>query len=259
MMELLVHPLGVSWVVLWALLITGLRRRPPAGSVAIGIPLLLLGLFGATPLPLWLLARWEAPYVQDEARREAGLADSPRADAVVVLGGTHAPRPETLLGMDLADAGDRILTGVELSRRLGGLPVVFTGGDWEKPGEPRSPVSRLVEDWLAGWGALPGEVIHVWPCGNTRDEAVATRRLMDERDWQRVWLVTSSSHMRRAEATFRAAGVDVLPMACEFHGTSMLASGEGWRWVPHSQVLALGQMWVHEVLGWGAYRWRGWL
>jgi uncharacterized SAM-binding protein YcdF (DUF218 family) len=201
---------------------------------------------------VWLLSRIERPYLVDwEAL--------PVPDAVIMLGGTHAMRPETMMGFDLADAGDRVLTAVECVRRYPGSVLVLAGGaTWDKEGKAM-PISRMLESWIDGWDVVPSEIVHVWPCVNTRDEAVLSGELIRERGWKTVWLVTSASHMRRAEAVFNQAGVEVIPVACEFHGVSTLDAGEGWHLVPQGRMLVFHQIWLHEWAGWWMYRWRGWI
>jgi uncharacterized SAM-binding protein YcdF (DUF218 family) len=65
--------------------------------------------------------------------------------------------------------------------------------------------------------------------------------------------------MRRAEATFRGAGLEVVPFACDFAGMAALP----WRWEDTltPSVLGFQQLdgYLHEVIGMWVYRWRGWL
>jgi uncharacterized SAM-binding protein YcdF (DUF218 family) len=53
---------------------------------------------------------------------------------------------------------------------------------------------------------------------NTREEAAAAARLVRERGWKRVGVVTSAWHMRRALGLFRRAGVDAVPLAADHRG-----------------------------------------
>src|SRR5437763_1587374 len=51
---------------------------------------------------------------------------------------------------------------------------------------------------------------------DTHDEALKVRVLATERGWHRVLLVTSANHMRRASGVFRAQGLEVIPVPCNF-------------------------------------------
>ena len=52
---------------------------------------------------------------------------------------------------------------------------------------------------------------------NTRENAVFSRMLAAET--QRILLVTSASHMRRAQGSFEAVGFTVIPAATDFEAT----------------------------------------
>ena len=64
---------------------------------------------------------------------------------------------------------------------------------------------------------IPAEKILVTrEVGNTADEAQAVAVLMRERGWQKIILVTSAWHMRRAARQFRKAGVDFVPFPVDY-------------------------------------------
>jgi uncharacterized SAM-binding protein YcdF (DUF218 family) len=54
----------------------------------------------------------------------------------------------------------------------------------------------------------------------TKSELAALGRLISERKWKRVGLVTSAWHMPRVERLARAAGVDVVPLAADFRSSA---------------------------------------
>ena len=69
-------------------------------------------------------------------------------------------------------------------------------------------------------------------------------------------LVTSATHMRRAEATFRAAGLDPIPVATGFSvGPDPVPSLR--RFLPSVGGLSGSTRMVHEWRGCGLYRVRG--
>jgi uncharacterized SAM-binding protein YcdF (DUF218 family) len=85
------------------------------------------------------------------------------------------------------------------------------------------------------------------------------RRLCTERGWQRVILVTSAYHMRRATAVFQTAGVTVTPAPCNFlTEISTPPSPPGWNF-PTWHGFATMSIWMHEQAGWWIYRTRGWI
>jgi uncharacterized SAM-binding protein YcdF (DUF218 family) len=104
-----------------------------------------------------------------------------RADAVVVLSGDHGERLATAMGLMH-----------DLSR--GGVPPVMV-----LDGQPDF---QLASDLCLG--GHPFEVVCLRPRpDSTAAEARAAGRLSSERGWQRVVVVTSTSHVTRAGLLFR--------------------------------------------------------
>lgn len=100
-----------------------------------------------------------------------------RADAVVVLSG---------------DRGERLAKGLELMR-AGVAPTLVLNG---------TPDSQQVIDLCLG--GQPFEVVCLRPNpDSTRHEARAAARLVTERGWRTLALVTSTVHLTRAGLLFR--------------------------------------------------------
>lgn len=136
--------------------------------------------------------------------------------AIVVLGGgvlpsateygAAQPGPHTLA---------RLRYGAWLARRTG-KPLAFAGGiGWAAAGtdtESEGAVARRVlQD---EYGLKPR-----WVDDRSRDTAENAARMADllRRDRiQRIALVTDATHMQRAAAAFRQAGLDVLPAPTNF-------------------------------------------
>ena len=92
---------------------------------------------------------------------------------------------------------------------------------------------------------------------NTHENALYVQRILAERGMQRVLLVTSASHMRRAVAAFQAQGVEVIPTPTDVRvierGFSPL------QLVPTTNGLEKSSIAVKEYMGWWLYRLRGWI
>ena len=92
---------------------------------------------------------------------------------------------------------------------------------------------------------------------NTHDNAVFSARLLQAKKLQRVLLVTSAFHMRRALGAFLAQGVDAVPAPTDFQriaGRSLFMPG-----LPAVSNLARTTYALHEIIGYQVYRWRRWL
>jgi uncharacterized SAM-binding protein YcdF (DUF218 family) len=173
---------------------------------------------------------------------------------VIVLGGGASFSAHEFAELDFGLAADRVLMGAELSRRGIGKVLVLGGSATLEPEVAPEPL-RL-RRWLESWAVPQTPMLDLGPCRNTRDEALRAAELVRQHGWNGILLVTSASHMKRSEATFRGVGLEVVPVACDFTGTAAVERGA--RWVPQAQSLVLIQLWLHEVMGMWYYRARGW-
>lgn len=241
---------------LWSLLVLGTgwslwKRRWRSGLLP-GMLAAFLSVAGSTAIPARLLASLERPYAHVD------LTKVPVCDAVVMLGGTHNYSPSDAFKLDLAQAADRIIMSLELMRQQKGKTLVLGGGGREIDGK-QHPDAQLLQDWFAAWGLPTAPVSNLGICRNTRDEAERVQALVKERGWQRVIVVTSGYHMKRAEAIFRKLGVSIVPVACDFQGLAELELHRPFTPFPLIQKVELLNLYLHETIGWLVYRWRGWV
>lgn len=244
-------PLGLVWLFL---LVVGIRSLLKAawGMAFLGLSLAaLLWVVGATPFSWWLLASLERPYV--------AIAQSPpTADAVVMLGGTHDFTTRGVLRFNMGDGSNRVLTAIELMR-TGKAPALVLGGAYYRLNGVERPNAELLEAWFRAWHLPTGRLYPLGICTDTRDEAKRTAALVMDRKWKRILVVSSASHLHRAEAVFRRAGLDVVPIGCDFSGMDGLDTGSQWGFVPHLRGFSILQRWSHEEIGWWWYRLQGWI
>ncbi len=137
-------------------------------------------------------------------------------EAVFVLGGgvDIAPHPRFQIG----SSGDRVVLAARLHHAGVAKQVVISGTVIEGLAETFDSVTAT--DMILRELGVPATAI-VKQSGhtrNTREEAAAAARLMRERGWKRVGLVTSAWHMRRALALFERAGVPAVPLAADYRG-----------------------------------------
>ena len=91
----------------------------------------------------------------------------------------------------------------------------------------------------------------------TRDNAAYSSIILRGKGWQRILLVTSAFHMRRARPLFEAQGLDVVPAPTDYQ--RLVVKPPMPRWLPTAQALARTTTALHEHVGYWDYRWRGWL
>jgi uncharacterized SAM-binding protein YcdF (DUF218 family) len=252
--EALAQPIGFVWLLNVLIMIRSLRKREWRAALFFGLVAAALSILGSTSIPSRLLASIERPYLRNS------WDDLPVCDAIVMLGGAARFGTNEILQLDLTSAGDRAVTALELLRRAK-APVLVVGGggyDMKTPPGSGSLEGLLIKQWAARWRIGLTNVIALPGSANTRDEALHSRQLMADRKWKRILLVTSGSHMRRAEATFTSLGIAVVPVICDLRGINSLHD-KRIPLVPTVEEFDRLSAYLHELIGWMVYRARGWI
>ncbi len=192
---------------------------------------------------LWLLA---IPIIADALARAAEgyppldpshlTAAQARAQAIVILGGGVRPdAPEAGGDAPGVHTELRLVEGAKIARSTH-LPVLVSGSDREA-----FAMQRFLEEDM--------QVPVRWTEAasiNTHENAIFSARLLRQQGIERVILVTSSAHLKRAAAEFRAAGLEV-----------EAAPAEMWTWdergalslVPSVSALARSHIALYELAG----------
>jgi uncharacterized SAM-binding protein YcdF (DUF218 family) len=242
--DVLLSPL--SWSV--ALIALGLRRTAPPARlrryVAAGLAVLLV--FSLEPLANALLRALErrAPrtYRADVAY-----------DAVILLGGV-VERASLSEQPAYNESIERLLVTYDLLRGDRARFVLVSGGalDLEVPALVEA---NVLARQLVDWGVSPDRVVVEPRSRNTRENAVESKRIAQERGWTHLLVVTSAFHMPRALGCFRAVGlpVDALPVDYRAYDPARFSGS----WVPRANHLERSAMVLREWFGEGVYRLRG--
>jgi uncharacterized SAM-binding protein YcdF (DUF218 family) len=247
------YPVGMVWIFLTISAIVLFRKKFRGPAILCAFFSAFLFITGATPLPEFLLARLERPY------KDANIATATPADAVIILGGFMNPSTHDPFAFNLTPSSDRLITGMELFRQ-GKAGAILIGGGAIGREEKKSSESALIEKFVKTWNLASGDVIALSASGNTFEEAMHAREILNQRHWTNVILVTSAYHMARSLATFQKAGIQVRPVACDFEGLPpMEGEGNGFRFIPIIDHLQNFTLYMHEVLGWYYYSFRGWV
>jgi uncharacterized SAM-binding protein YcdF (DUF218 family) len=184
----------------------------------------------------------------------------------VVLGGGLRPALPPRQAVEVAEGGDRLLTGLRLLRR-GQAPLLVTSGarvsfSANDPAQPEALSARALALEL---GAQPGQILVNPESRTTAEEAAHIGAMGRQRGWRRILLVTSGFHMPRSLATFQArSGLEVIPVSCDFQLPSRRLAGQktigslALDLIPDAAALALSTVALKEHLGLAIYRLRGW-
>jgi len=181
-------------------------------------------------------------------------AETPPADIAIVLGGAVegvvAPRREPNLG----EASDRILFAVELFRAGKVRRLLISGGNlpWTGGTEPEAEIIRNI---LVSCG-IPAEAILTEDASRTTAEnARMVAALWPALGASSALLVTSAAHMPRALATFRRAGLPVIPAATDVRAA--WSPFQAMDVLPDADSLNMTSDAAKELLGYAIYRLRG--
>lgn len=241
-------PAGLAVLLGAVALIVLLLGRPRGALLAL--------LLGGLPLTLCSLPA-TADALRDALAAEHGprpVEAVPGGDAIVLLGGgIDAPardRPHP----DLNAAADRIWHAARLYRAGVAPWIVVSGGSvW---GARRQTEAEAMRTLLLDLGVPEAFVILEDRSRTTRENAERTARLAEARDFTRIVLVTSATHMPRAAAAFRTVGFEVVPAPADharFDDRPPVL-----RWLPDAEALHESSKVLKEVLGRIVYGLRGW-
>ncbi len=246
------EPTGLLWLMLFMMLGRKLWRRQWRAMILPGAAWLLLTLVSATALSHTLLGSLESEWPRVD------MTQLPECDAIIVLGGGVEPSEREPAGLHLKSAADRLFAGLTFARMGKGRLLVIGGGKIETTTTSRSEADG-VKVWLDEWKLAQVRVQSLGSCLDTHDEAVKVAALASKDGWKQVALVTSAYHMTRARAVFEKAGVSVVPVPCNYLSATMRDQRARWLTVPNATNLTLCETWMHEIIGWWAYRVRGWI
>jgi uncharacterized SAM-binding protein YcdF (DUF218 family) len=246
----LVYPLSLSLLLLLVALLLLRRGRIRAARrfLAAGIALLWLFSVPLASYPLaWSLER-RFPRVAPE--------DSPRAGAIVLLGGGIAPARTPLHWMNLNESADRIVHAARLWRAGKAPIIVVSGGGGPHPDAAQKPADAMA-DLLVEWG-IPREVLVLERRSrNTWENALYSKQLLDERGIRDALVVTSAGHMWRSLALFRSLGVDAIPAATDYTISGPFPWSRIETWLPSAGSLEGTAASIKEYLGVLVYWLRG--
>jgi uncharacterized SAM-binding protein YcdF (DUF218 family) len=168
-------------------------------------------------------------------------------EAIVVLSGSVRPPSDTVPEVELgAETLLRCLHAARLHHQGKPCRIVVSGGRVD-PGIPGPALARAMRDFLVGQGVPNSDLLMEDQSRTTYENAALTGRLLVQHGISKIVLVTSASHMQRAEGCFRAVGFQVTPSPCDYHATRFTWSASKVLPDPHAAVNV--QLAAHEWLG----------
>jgi uncharacterized SAM-binding protein YcdF (DUF218 family) len=256
LLPLFLYPLGLACILLVVALVMWWRRsRWVPFPISLALMVLLLASNNWVANGLVKSLEWQ----------QLPPKTLPTADAIVILGGAtksaFPPRP----GVDLSEAGDRVLYGAQLYRE-GKAPIVISSGGrigWRGGGPSESADMAQILKTVG----VPSSAILQDPTSlNTHENAVNVKKIIQQRGIRRILLVTSAMHMPRSLRIFQRQGIDAIPAPTDF----LVSQQEIEEPNSSPQAIILSLMpdtdrldrttrAIKEYIGMVVYRLRGWL
>jgi uncharacterized SAM-binding protein YcdF (DUF218 family) len=248
LLDLLLAPL--SWGLL--LVTVGLLLRRRRARLAVGLQvlgLLALYVFSTEPVANGL-QRWV----------EAGAVSTYRPDgvydAVIVLGGMVDADATERSGLpEYTLAVERLLRGFEVVREGRARQLLISGGTLDtRPGALVE--AEILAKQLRLWGIPSERIVTEGRSRNTRENALESERIIREKGWTKLLLVTSAAHMPRALGTFQVLGLKPDTLVVDTRAHEWHPRGAWWQ--PRASNLSAGTDAMRELFGRWVYRLRGW-
>jgi len=171
------------------------------------------------------------------------VAEPPRAaDAIVVFAGGVGESGKAGGGYQ-----ERVKEAIDLYRRGHAPAVIFSSGYVYALKE-----ADVMRDLAIANGIPASAILLERNAANTYQNVLFVRRMLDERGWRRVLLVSSPYHMRRAVLTARTVAPEIAVVAVPASSSQFYAHHRG---ATLDQVRGI----LHEYAAIAAYWWRGWI
>lgn len=180
--------------------------------------------------------------------------ETPPADVAIVLGGAVGGAVSPRKNLDLGDASDRVYHAYELFKAGKVRAILVSGGNlpWSSGAEPEAEtIRRLLTSWGVPNDAIFTEGSSRTTAENAREVAAAWPSL----GYSSALLVTSAAHMPRALASFKKAGVPILPASTDIHVVDERVGALDF--LPNAGALAGTSDALKEAVGYVVYWLRG--
>ena len=183
-------------------------------------------------------------FEQRHPRPEVNAGDGP--GLVVVLSGGYT-RSGNHIQLN-SDSWERTYAGVQLWKKIGGK-LLFVGGAVRN----NASVAEAMADLACSLGVPKAAILLETKSKDTHQNLLLSRDLIMQFE-TRSWLVTSALHLPRAMAVAEALRLKLRAYPCDYRAVPSMS----WvKWLPSNGGPAMFAVVLHELIGLGYYRIRG--
>ena len=247
LLPLFVYPLGLAITLSAFGLLLVLAGRKKLAKTFILTAIVVLWVSSTAKFADFVMGSLEQSYPPIEIEK------IPIADAIVVLGGMTRG---TVSGTELSDLDggiDRLFFGARLFKSGKAPILVLSGGN----AEGYQPESEAMAKYLGVLGVPVDAMLLESESRNTYQNGLKTSLILEKHGVNRILLVTSAYHMRRAKAVFEQFGIKVVVAATDYQVVERYPSILDW--LPQAAALDRTTKGIKEYIGWWVYQWRGWI
>jgi uncharacterized SAM-binding protein YcdF (DUF218 family) len=203
----LARPLNFLFFLALAGMIAGRFGFRKIRTLALAISIGSFALFGFTQLPDYMLYRLETTV-------PAGQIPAAPAAIVVLGGGLGSQSAAGGTGYQLAEAADRLVTGLELKRLHPQARLIYSGGSGTLVADQPPETVGALAMVRALYGDDRGMELES-RSRTTFENAVEVHKMLGDTAGP-LLLVTSAFHLPRAVGCFRQLGMEVIPVPTDF-------------------------------------------
>ncbi|MFH0256904.1 envelope biogenesis factor ElyC [Vibrio rumoiensis] len=217
-------------------------RKRGLGCIFTFISLMGIFLFSFQPISTSLLKPTERAY-------KAFIPVDGTIDYVMVLGNGHIVDNDIPPTSELSRNGlMRLAEGIRILRLYPGAKLILSG----YAGGTSVSNARMMANVAVSLGVSKSDIILLENAQDTWDEAHQATGFVGEK---RLVLVTSASHMERAMAEFKSAGLEPIPAPTNYLASDNIE--QAWdKFTPQAKYLEQSERYWHEQLGrwWSSLR-----
>lgn len=227
----------ILFAIIAAIVCLVLGRLKTCGAI-LSITVISFLIIGNGTLPTLLLKPLESRY-----NMEFKPEYSQKKNAIVVLGAGAIKIPGTDIVKPNIIAYSRIYEGLQLyqSCKKNGhkCTIVFSGGDTFATGKTEA---SLYKNELLKFNVNESDIVIESESKNTYKNAELTSQYLKEQNFDRVFLVTSGIHMRRAVLYFSHFGIKAIPVISDYIIADL-------SFLPSAYDFVVTDMALHEYIG----------
>lgn len=170
-------------------------------------------------------------------------------DVGILLTGGLTNIPDLSSDAGLGLHADRFLQTYELYKAGKIKKIIITGASGKQFTDIGKGEAQQTAKFLIQWGVNPQDIILEQKARNTRENALFTAQILNQKfPGKNYLLITSAFHMRRSVGCFKKAGINTDQFPADFYGSSYYTQVKEYL-IPDPEVLGYSQLLFRELVG----------